>query len=232
VDAVVTFFGPVMTSDYRDSADRAAHAWLAIAVVSLAALGLLTVALMQHVVMPFDKPLLDLAVSWSGATVLWNVFSELGNYPMIPTGFGFVIWLLYKKRRREALLVVLLFAAATAGSEGIKALVARPRPTGPVPGIPGVVFSYPSGHAWEDVMILGMIALALWRRQRALWLRLGFVLLVAVFVTLVCVARAALNVHYPSDMLAGLLGGFGILGLYAWWTRPGARADKPPLWGR
>jgi len=56
--------------------------------------------------------------------------------------------------------------------------------------------------------------------------------LVAAFVTLVCVARAALNVHYPSDMLAGLLGGFGILGLYAWWTRPGARADKPPLWGR
>lgn len=222
---------PTSNAEFRDGADRAAHRWLAISIACLAALGLLTLALIQHVVIPFDQPLLDLAVSWSGWNVAWNDFSDLGNIPMIPTAFGFVVWLLFKKRRREALLVILLFAAATAGSEGLKALVARPRPTGPVPGIPGVVYSYPSGHAWEDVMILGMIALALWRRQRALWLRLGFVLLVAAFVTLVCIARAALDVHYPSDMLAGLLGGFGVLGLYAWWTRPGARADKPPLWG-
>jgi membrane-associated phospholipid phosphatase len=80
-------------------------------------------------------------------------------------------------------------------------------------------------------MILGMIALTLWRRQRAMWLKVGFAILVAVFVTLVCVSRVALDLHYPSDILGGLLFGFGILGLYAWWTRPGAWADKPPLWG-
>jgi len=179
-------------------------------------------------VFPFDKQLLDLAVTWTGWSLVWNVFSELGNYPMVPTGFGLVIWLLFKKRRREALLVVLLFAAATAGSEGLKAVVARDRPLGSAPGIPGSVYSYPSGHALETVMILGMVALTLWRRQHALWLKLGFAVLVAVFVTLVCVARVALDLHYPTDILGGLLGGFGILGLYAWWTRPGAWADHPP----
>jgi undecaprenyl-diphosphatase len=216
-----------MTPADRSYAQRVVATWLAIALISLVGLALLTVALLSHVVIPGDKQLLDTAVTWTGGTLVWNVFSELGNYPMIPAGFGLVMWLLFKKRRREALLVILLFAAATAGSEGLKALVARPRPLGSAPGIPGSVYSYPSGHALETVMILGMIALTLWRHQHAMWLKLGFAILVVVFVTLVCIARVALDLHYPSDILGGLLGGFGILGLYAWWSRPGAWADHP-----
>jgi undecaprenyl-diphosphatase len=212
-------------------ARRVAARWLVIALVSLAGLALLTIALTARFVLPLDHRLLDIAISWRSLDGVWNVFSELGNLPMIPTGFGFAVWLLYKKRRREALLVVLLFAAATAGSEALKAIVARERPLGSAPGIPGSVYSFPSGHALEDVMILGMIALAVWRRHRPLWPKLGLVILVAIFVTLVCIARAALDLHYPSDMLGGLLGGFAILGLYAWWSRPGAWADKPRLWG-
>jgi undecaprenyl-diphosphatase len=221
----------VTTATTRANSQRAAVAWLAIAIVSLVGLALLTFALVSRVVIPGDRQLLDLAVTWTGWALVWDVFSELGNYPMVPTGFGLVIWLLFKKRRREALLVIILFAVATGGSELMKALVARNRPLGSAPGIPGSVYSYPSGHALEDVMILGMVALTLWRRQHALWLKLGFALLVVIFVTLVCSARVALDLHYPSDILGGLLFGFGILGLYAWWTRPGAWANKPPLWG-
>lgn len=210
-------------------ARRMALAWLVIGIVGLVGLALLTIALIGHVVIPFDKSLLDLAVMWTGWALVWNVFSELGDYPMIPTGLGLVVWLLFKKRRREALLVLILFAVATAGSEGLKALVARDRPLGSAPGIPGSVYSYPSGHALEDVIILGMVALTLWRRQHAMWLKAGFAVLVVVFVTLVCVSRVALDLHYPSDILGGLLAGFGILGLYGWWTRPGSWADHPPL---
>lgn len=203
---------------------------MAIAIVCLVGFAVLTVALARHVVIPGDKQLLDLAVTWTPFTLAWNVFSELGNYPMVPTGFGLVVWLLFKKRRREALLVIILFGMATGGSELVKAVVARDRPLGSAPGIPGSVYSFPSGHALEDVMILGMIALALWRRQQAMWLKLGFVVLVVIFVALVAISRVALDLHYPSDILGGVLAGLAILGLYAWWTRPGARADKPPLW--
>jgi len=220
----------VTTATTRADSQRAATAWLWIAIVSFIGLALVTAAVVTRVVFPGDKELLDMAKSWTGWALVWNVFSELGNYPMVPTGFGLVIWLLFKKRRREAVLVLVLFAVATGGSQLMKALVARDRPLGSAPGIPGSVYSYPSDHALEDVMILGMVALTLWRRQHALWLKLGFAVLVAIFVALVAIARVALDLHYPSDILGGLLFGFGILGLYAWWTRPGARADKPPLW--
>jgi membrane-associated phospholipid phosphatase len=38
----------------------------------------------------------------------------------------------------------------------------------------------------------------------------------------------AIGAHYPTDILAGVLGAIGALGVYAWLTRPGAWADKPP----
>jgi undecaprenyl-diphosphatase len=219
-----------MTHVTDSGAGRAAIAWLAIALVSLLGLVLLTIAMMSKVVIPFDQPLLALAGTWAGWQTLWDAMSSIGNYPMIPIGLGFVAWLYWKKRRREALLVFVLLAAATGASEGIKALVARPRPQGGGAGIPGVNYSYPSGHAFEDLMILGMIALTLWRSAQARWLQVGFIVLSAIVIVLVCIARVALQVHYPSDILGGLFAGAAVLGLYAWWTRRGAWADHPTRW--
>jgi membrane-associated phospholipid phosphatase len=76
--------------------------------------------------------------------------------------------------------------------------------------------------------ILGSVALRLWRSAAALALRVGVAVLAAVEVVLVAVARLALGAHYPTDVLAGVLGALGALGLYAWFTRPGSWADKPP----
>ncbi|HEY2915608.1 MAG TPA: phosphatase PAP2 family protein [Candidatus Limnocylindrales bacterium] len=213
----------------RSASQRTAIAWLAIAIVSLLGLVALTIIAASQGLLPFDRPLLDTAVGWKALDGVWQFFSFFGNLPMIPIAIGIVAWLFVTNRRREALVVIILFALATAGQEGLKALVARPRPLGSAPGIPGSVYSYPSGHALEDLAILGIVALNVWRRSVVPWLRLGVAVLVAVEVALVCIARVALDLHYPSDDLAGLLGGFGILGLYAWWTRPGSWADKPPL---
>jgi membrane-associated phospholipid phosphatase len=182
---------------------------------------------MSHVDIPGDKSLLALATTWTAWTDWWNVLSTIGNYPFIPLGLGLGAWLWWTKRRREAVFVLVILAAATAGSEAVKAVVARDRPSGPVPGIPGVVYSYPSGHALEDVMILGMYSLRLWRSDHARWLKIGFVVVSAVLVVLIGIARVALNVHYPSDILAGFLGGLVCLGWYAYGTREGAWASRP-----
>ena len=76
--------------------------------------------------------------------------------------------------------------------------------------------------------ILGFVAIRLWRSAIAPALRLAWAILVVVEVVLVAIARMALGAHYPTDVLAGVLGAIGALGVYAWLTRPGAWADKPP----
>ena len=50
-------------------------------------------------------------------------------------------------------------------------------------------------------------------------------------VVLVGIARVALQEHFPTDLMGGLLGGIAALGVYAWFTRPGGWADRPPLAG-
>ena len=221
--------GASARSSERDHAqERTGAAWLVLALLGLGGFVLLTVAVASKVVLPFDQPLLDLARQWQGWAPLWRVISESANIPLVVIGFGIVIWLFVTKRRREALLVLLLLAAITAGSEGVKQLVARPRPEGTDPNIPGVVYSYPSGHVLEALVIFGIITVRSWRSSWPLPARIAIAVLVAIEVLLVGVARVALNAHYPSDVLAGLLGGLGVLGLYGWLTRPGGWAYRPP----
>jgi len=199
---------------------------LVIALLSLVGLILLTVAVARSVVFPFDQPLLTLMHSWDGAPIIWNTISQGANIPLIVIGLAFVLWLFFTNRRREALVVVLMLVAVTAGSEGVKQLVGRPRPSGNGDGIPGVVYSYPSGHVLEVLTILGSIALRAWRSARRLALRGTLVALVALDVVLVAIARIALAEHYPTDVLAGFLGAIGALAVYALLTRPGGWANQ------
>jgi undecaprenyl-diphosphatase len=203
--------------------------WLAIGVASLFALLALTIAVGSRVVFPFDQPVLNLARGFDGWPVLWQAMSQSANIPLIVIGVGFVVRLVLIHRYREAFLVAAILVAVTAGSEGIKQLVARPRPSGTGDGIPGVVFSYPSGHVLEVLSILGMVTIRSWRSSRSLRLRQALIVLVAIEVVLVAIARLALNEHYPSDLLGGLFGALGALGLYAWITRPGGWANRSPM---
>jgi len=207
-------------------------AWLAIGLFSLIALAALTIAVALRLVFPFDQPLLGFARGLDGWPVLWQVVSQSANIPLIVIGIGLVVLLIWTHRYREAFLVAATLVAVTAGSEGIKELVARPRPSGTGDGIPGVVYSYPSGHVLEVLSILGMVTIRSWRSSRPLRLKQALIVLVAVEVVLVGIARLALNEHYPTDLLGGLFGALGALGLYAWFTRPGGWANRSPVKAR
>jgi len=201
------------TSDPSDV--RTVVAWYVIAVVGLIGFVAMTVFMAGHGVVPFDKPLLDFARSYSAFDDAWSLLSNAANLPLIAIGVGLVIWLFARHQRREAVLVILILAAVTAGSEAVKQLVARPRPPGSDTVVPGVVYSYPSGHVLEATTIFGIIAILLWRSSLPLWFRAGFAIAAAAFVALVAFARVAINAHFPSDVLAGFLFGIGVLGLFA-----------------
>lgn len=212
--------------------DRAYAGWLFMGLVAIVGFIVLTAAVRARVPIPLDQALLALVHSWDGNPVIWKALTETANLPLYIVSGGFIIWLLIKKRWREALLVLVMFAAVTAASEGVKQFTLRPRPeAGTAAGLPGVPYSYPSGHVLEALTILGSVAVRIWRSSWPFVIRLAAPVVVAVDVALVGVARIALDAHYPTDVLAGLLVGTGALGLYTWFTRPGAWADRPPLHG-
>ena len=202
--------------------------WSVLAVAGILGFTALTVLVASHAPIPFDLALLDTAQGLGVSPAVWSGISESANIPLIFVGVGIVVWLLLTHRRREALIVFLMLGAITAGSEGVKQLVGRPRPSGTDPNIPGVVYSYPSGHVLEAMTILGIITIRVWRSRGPLVLRLLLAISVAVWVALVGLARVGLAAHFPSDVLAGALGGAAALGVYGWITRSTpASVDTP-----
>ena len=186
----------------------------------------LTWATATRVAIPFDQPILDLARSWSALSDAWALLSDAANIPMIFAGVGLVLWLFWKGARREAILVIVTLALVTAGSEAVKQLVHRPRPPGSDTVVPGVIYSFPSGHVLEAVTILGIVAVLVWRsslplagpprggdRRRRLR-RAG--------------RRCASRDQCPlsDDVLAGFLAGIGVLAVFILLT-PASRGEQP-----
>lgn len=111
-------------------------------------------------------------------------------------------------RREAALLVATLLSGWLVGLV-LKWLVSRPRPD-IVPHLAEAGgMSFPSGHSFNAA--LGLIAVALafatFSRQRSVrWSVIGAAMAVSL---LVAWSRVWLGVHYPTDVIAGWLGGAG-----------------------
>lgn len=109
---------------------------------------------------------------------------------------------------RLALFLLAVRLGAQVLSSGLKAAVDRARPVFEAPVDSALGASFPSGHSLASAAVwTGLAVLALpWASHRRDRLLLAGALLVA---ALVAASRVLLGVHYPSDVVGGLLMGTG-----------------------
>jgi undecaprenyl-diphosphatase len=141
--------------------------------------------------------------------------TDLGNWPIAPL-VGIPV-LLYEWRRAPSRYLLPFVAVVFAGDKlvtnGIKAVVDRARPTlNPIAETLGP--SFPSGHASTAASFYAALALILARRRSA---RVRAVLAGAAGGIAVAVAssRVLLDVHWLSDVIAGVLVGWAWFALCA-----------------
>lgn len=136
-----------------------------------------------------------------------------------------VAWqLLRSRRRREAGFLVLAPLGSSALGHLFKVWVARPRPDlFPVwLDMPGD-WSFPSAHAMQaTAAALAWLLVA--RHTRAFW-----AIVLGLAVLLVGLSRIYLQVHFPSDVVAGTLAALlWVAGLHALMLRPAADGHSKP----
>jgi len=88
----------------------------------------------------------------------------------------------------------------------------RPRPTIFIPAIHTATSSFPSGHATSAAMVyatVAYLAARLAKRRRARWLVMTAAFII---IALISFSRLYLGVHYPSDVLAGVIVGLAWAG--------------------
>jgi undecaprenyl-diphosphatase len=134
------------------------------------------------------------AVSQLGSEVLWLVWLPVA------------VVLIAMRRVRSASALIVVALAVHFWNDALKAIYQRTRPN-ELEGVVGVqAFSFPSGHAMAAGAVYGMLALVAWRELRGplRWAAVGVCLLIAAGIAF---SRVYLGVHYPTDVLAGLLAG-------------------------
>ena len=164
-------------------------------------------------------------IAWFDYTILdWfqSIHNEMltGIFRWITTlGEGGILWgalalvlLIWKKTRviGVTMLLALLFTLLV-GNLTLKPLVARPRPCWRHPEVSLLIanpkdFSFPSGHAMSS--FAAAMAVFMWNR----WGGVAAILMAVVMAA----TRMYFYVHYPTDILAGMLIGI-LLGILAYW---------------
>lgn len=119
-----------------------------------------------------------------------------------------VVGLLATRRAGPAAYLTATAVGGAVLSEVLKDVVARPRPVWVDPLWSAEGFSFPSGHSLAGItnwVVYGVLALYLIAGRRG-------VILAAALITwgvLMAPSRLVLGVHWPSDVVAGWLLGFG-----------------------
>lgn len=122
---------------------------------------------------------------------------------------GALVALLFLRLRREAVLLMLTIVGGWVVNSGIKTLVGRPRPEIVSHLTEAGGLSFPSGHSFNSAVVYIAIALAFAAISPRQSVRLTVIGIAMALTLLVSLSRVWLGVHYPSDAIAGWLGGAG-----------------------
>ena len=115
------------------------------------------------------------------------------------------LWL--SDHRFSALLLVIATWTGVAINSLLKTTFDRPRPQVFEWGADVLTSSFPSGHAMTATITYGTVAYLAARLQRSRLARWITLLAAGLMITLICLSRLYLGVHYPSDVVAGALMG-------------------------
>ncbi len=141
-------------------------------------------------------------------STVMQVVSFLGSgNALFPTGIVLGAWFWRRRSPRVGAFYLGTTVSGWLFYILLKFLFARPRPTLISHLDSAGWWSFPSGHAMGSTMVLGLGTILLAERFRnraaARWMRL----LATGLIVAIAGSRVYLGVHYPSDVVAGLLAG-------------------------
>ncbi|HKX30908.1 MAG TPA: phosphatase PAP2 family protein [Blastocatellia bacterium] len=136
-----------------------------------------------------------------------------------------VFFLIRCRRKREALTILMSLGIGYAASAVLKLVFHRERPNLWEFIERPEDYSFPSGHAMASMVVYGMAAYLLELAfPRFRWF---FRVLAAVLILMIGTSRVYLGVHWPSDVLAGFVGGLAVVFNLAYWYSRRSSPFKP-----
>ena len=115
------------------------------------------------------------------------------------------IFLVLTGHKGSAILLIVSAAGGLVLNGVLKLGFDRPRPDVFVHSVHTVSSSFPSGHAMSSAIVYGTVAYLAARLHRRRWARWLVMLFAFIVIVLISASRMYLGVHYPSDVVAGVI---------------------------
>ncbi|MFL0491321.1 MULTISPECIES: phosphatase PAP2 family protein [unclassified Bacillus (in: firmicutes)] len=145
-----------------------------------------------------------------GSLTFFSYFTKMGSEIGIITTLVISLLVFWKKRYYAAMIVYPVGILVThLVNKGIKEIVKRDRPS-LNEALDALGYSFPSGHAMLSIMTFGFLAYIIAANLKSVTGKYVVTILLSILIILIGLSRIILNVHYPTDILAGYCFG-GIL---------------------
>jgi undecaprenyl-diphosphatase len=181
---------------------------LIVAVISTAAFALLASRVQAGSTQAFDEAVIRwlaahhttamdavmMEITTLGTSIVVTMVIAVAALFLVPTG--------------QKYSAILLFAATFGGivlNAVLKLGFNRPRPSMFIPLVQATSSSFPSGHAMTAAIGYTTVAYLAARQHKRRWARWLIMISAFVIVALISFSRVYLGVHYPSDVLAGII---------------------------
>jgi undecaprenyl-diphosphatase len=151
-------------------------------------------------------------------TTIAGIVTNAGSFALLaPLSIAYLLLRRWKRPSDDIALLVIAAGSALLPSV-VKLIVARPRPT--LEHLSHLVtLSFPSEHTTQAAAIYLTLAIMLSKGLNRGW-RLLFIAVAVLIALAVAWSRVYLAVHWPTDVIAGLLLGWGWALLVFHWARP------------
>jgi undecaprenyl-diphosphatase len=193
-----------------------------------------------------DQPLAVAIYQWAKqqpAPVIFYMrfFSAYGRDGVALIVLVLAIGWIRRKARRELWMLFFGVLGAELWFQLLGGLVQRPRPSFKDPFETLIGAGYPSGHAATNVLLGWMAVYLLWPHIRSSARRFWLVFVVVYVVASVLFSRMFLGLHYLTDIIGGMLIGFGWgalvftitdLHFFRYQKEPGFAPEAVPVTGK
>lgn len=170
----------------------------------------------------FDYGILDMfqQIHSDILTAFMKFFSIIGEGGAVWIIAGIVLLCMKQTRKYGIIVLFSLLLCLIFGNGILKNVIARPRPCWRHPEVPMQIavptdYSFPSGHTFSS--FAATVSLVYWNRCAGLAALVGAVLIAA--------SRMYFFVHYPTDILAGMVFGTLLAVISIWCIEKMAGSD-------
>ena len=152
--------------------------------------------------------------AYPSLTTIARSVSFLGSPLLLTVTGSIIVFTFYLTRKgNDALLFAITMLGEVTMSFVLKAWFQRGRPNAffdyPLPDS----YSFPSGHAFGSFCFYGILAWIIANSKCATWVKVGVDISTLSIILLIGISRIYLGVHYPSDVIAGLVAGSSWVGI-------------------